>query len=307
MYPKILYNQKKLNTIVYSSDTNDSKPHSQDEDISILNEISKAKENIKRKYMALKSGESNLNQLINHTFKPIIEPLNKISNKRVNLKSESHSHKTSTYNNEYIVKHKSDVSILEEPNEEQSLIQYYDEVKDDALDDDKYQFRLNTWFKAVDIDKTYGPKKHSDERITIGNKEVEFNKKSLLIEENEYMLTPGLLFNKNPSIYTEQDLEAYKAILIQTSVHLNRDGRIKTTGNKYKKNIISKLFPSGGGLSKKLQKHNLIYWNDSNELVDRLCLLLASKAAGNTGVGNEITAIFEELLEAGLIKRIPNV
>jgi len=161
----------------------------------------------------------------------------------------------------------------------------------------------------MDIDKTYGPKKHYDKRITIGNKEVEFNKNSLLIEENEYMLTPGivrLLFNKNPSVYTEQDLETYKTILIKTSVHLTLDNKIKTTGNKYK-NIISKLFPTGGGLSMKLQKHNLVYWDDPNELVDRLRLLLASKASGNTGVGNEITAILEELLESGLIKRIPNV
>ncbi|KAF0719455.1 Integrase catalytic domain-containing protein [Aphis craccivora] len=39
----------------------------------------------------------------------------------------------------------------------------------------------------------------------------------------------------------------------------------------------------------------LVYWNDPNELVERLKLLLASKAAGNTGVSNEILSIFEEL------------
>ncbi|KAE9543659.1 hypothetical protein AGLY_002055 [Aphis glycines] len=55
----------------------------------------------------------------------------------------------------------------------------------------------------------------------------------------------------------------------------------------------------------KLQKNNLVYWDNPNELVDRL-RLLASKAAGNTGVSTEIISIFEELLEAGLIKRIPN-
>jgi len=56
----------------------------------------------------------------------------------------------------------------------------------------------------------------------------------------------------------------------------------------------------------KLQKNNLVYW-DNNELVDRLCLLIASKASGNTSVSNEIISIFEELREAGLIKRISNV
>jgi len=107
-------------------------------------------------------------------------------------------------------------------------------------------------------------------------------------------------------LYTNNDLKTYKSILNQTSAHLTADGsKIKKGGNKYT-DIIQNLFPSGSGLSVKLQKHNLVYWNDPNELVDRLRLLLASKAAGNTGVSNEILSIFEELHEPGLIKRIPN-
>ncbi len=43
------------------------------------------------------------------------------------------------------------------------------------------------------------------------------------------------------------------------------------------------------------------YWNDPNELVERLILLHASKAAGNTNVYNEILAIEEELREANII------
>jgi ABC-type ATPase involved in cell division len=50
-----------------------------------------------------------------------------------------------------------------------------------------------------------------------------------------------------------------------------------------------------------------VYWNDPNELVDRLRLLLASQSAGNTGVSNEILSIFEELYESGITKKIPNV
>jgi len=122
---------------------------------------------------------------------------------------------------------------------------------------------------------------------------------------------------KNPTIYTDNDLKVYRSILIQTSAHLTASGsKIRNTSCKKYKNIISKLFPTddgvggggyGGELLMKVQKNNLVYWNDPNELVDRLRLLLASKSAGNTGVSNEIISIFEELLEAGLIKRIPNV
>lgn len=257
------------------------KLHLQSDDSEVLNELVRAKENIKRKYIALKSGETDIRQLMTKTFKPIIDPLTKISNTSIN---------------------KVDNTLSNVLDEEQSLIQNSDE-------NDEYQNRINNWFAFTDLDKTYGPKKHSNKRITLGNREVEFDQNNLFIEEKTYPLTPGivrLLFNKNPTSYTEHDLETYKLIIVQTSAHLTQDSKIKCIGNKYK-NIISKLFVSGSGLSKKLQKHNLVYWNDPNELVDRLRLLIASKAAGNTSVENEILSIFEELLEAGLIKRIPNV
>ena len=44
-----------------------------------------------------------------------------------------------------------------------------------------------------------------------------------------------------------------------------------------------------------------IYWDDPNELVDRLRLLMAEQQAGNKSHSNEILAIVEELREAGYI------
>jgi len=46
---------------------------------------------------------------------------------------------------------------------------------------------------------------------------------------------------------------------------------------------------------------NYIYWDDPNELVDRLRLLVASRAAGNPNHDNEIMSIIEELRESGLV------
>lgn len=43
------------------------------------------------------------------------------------------------------------------------------------------------------------------------------------------------------------------------------------------------------------------YWDNPNELVDRLRLLIASQSAGNTGHTNEIVSIVEELREANII------
>lgn len=48
-------------------------------------------------------------------------------------------------------------------------------------------------------------------------------------------------------------------------------------------------------------KTSYTYWDNPNELVDRLVLLNASREAGNTNVVNEINSIVEELREAGYI------
>ncbi|KAE9521714.1 hypothetical protein AGLY_017884, partial [Aphis glycines] len=214
----------------------------------ILDELVKAKENIKRKFITLKTGEANVQKLMSQTFKPIIDPLTKISDT-----TQTTSIETKTIN-------------------ESNL-------------NENYQQEIENWFHSADLDKTYGPKKLSDGNIILGDKEVKFIENFIIIDGTTYSSTSGLiqlLFLKNPLIYSDNDLEKYKSILIQTSAHLTlKKNKIKKCGAKYK-DIICKLFPSGGQLSMKLQKHNLVYWDNPNELVDRLQLLLASKAAGNT-------------------------
>ena len=44
-----------------------------------------------------------------------------------------------------------------------------------------------------------------------------------------------------------------------------------------------------------------MYWDDPNELVDRLRVLVAERSAGNNNHNNEILAIIEELREAKII------
>jgi hypothetical protein len=249
----------------------------------ILEELVRAKESIKRKYSTLKTGEANVQQLMAQTFKPIIDPLTKISNTR------------DLYTNQ--------------GKKEDKAVGVDSEILN--IDEENYQQELENWFHSTDVDRTYGPKKLVNGDITLGDKEVKFTQRIILIDEAAYPLTSGLiqlLFLKTPIVYTDNDLNVYKSILIQTSAHLTTSGKIRNTNCKKYKNIISKLFPTGGGeLSMKVQKNNLVYWDDPNELVDRLRLLLASKSAGNTGVSNEIISIFEELREVGLINRIPNV
>ena len=58
---------------------------------------------------------------------------------------------------------------------------------------------------------------------------------------------------------------------------------------------------------RKSKKHQLMpggavqFYNDPDQLVEHLQLLIASKQAGNTGVDNDISAILDELVRTGAI------
>ncbi|KAL4153613.1 hypothetical protein QTP88_001446 [Uroleucon formosanum] len=178
--------------------------------------------------------------------------------------------------------------------------------------------RFGPWTKPV-LDKIYGPVKLSDGVFRLGDKELQFFDNVIHVEGDTrtYPVTRGivdLLFLKSPESekYTKADLNTYKSILIQTSVHKTSDGlRIRKSKGR-KSGLISNLFSrksniiKGAGISMRLQKYNITYWNDPNELLERLRLLYSSLAAGNTGVRNEIISICEELVEAKILKKIPN-
>lgn len=168
-------------------------------------------------------------------------------------------------------------------------------------------------------------------KLMIGNTLVTFtdavNDSSNKIEmvkigENSYEVTPGLrelLFQSKPNlkIISDKDKLVYKDILSFTNVHkrdYHSSGQIKgDKGMKYCHVIKPLIFENnckenktgGNLLTLKSYKKNtdFIYWDDPNELVERLKILIASKDAGNTSHDNEIISIIEELKEAGIIKK----
>lgn len=182
----------------------------------------------------------------------------------------------------------------------------------------------------------YGLRTHNGQ-LTMGNDKVTIKgdkngaSYKYCIRTKNFTVTPGLtslLLEVNPKYYTEKDLKMYKDMLLYTNAYkknFSARGAVKrdTTSFKYNK-IITQLFPeritrqtpsSGAGIilknTKKPQtdykivmknsKINYTYWDDPNELVDRLRLLLASTSAGHTGHNNEIISIIEELHEAKVI------
>lgn len=169
-------------------------------------------------------------------------------------------------------------------------------------------------------------------KLMMGTSRVEVYDDKISIAGHAYKKTPGLyelLFKKVPNleIVTENDGQMYKEMLIETNAHrrdYNPNKPIKANKGRKYLHIIKPLFKlrklstssvssvlsnvdyvsEGEGLIlKKKFKNNtdFIYWNDPNELVERLKLLVASKDAGNTGLDNEIISIIEELRESGII------
>jgi hypothetical protein len=165
-------------------------------------------------------------------------------------------------------------------------------------------------------------------RLMLGSSSVRVANKKLEVKGRILNMTPGLkelLFKKVPDlgVITEEDKRNYKILLLETNAHrrdFNPNKPIKSNKGKKYLHIIKPLFKltkqrttstescaMGEGLPilKNVKKEtNYVYWDDPNELVDRLKLLIASRDAGNTGLDNEIISIIEELREAGHVNNI---
>lgn len=149
-----------------------------------------------------------------------------------------------------------------------------------------------------------------------------------------------LLFKKHPIGYKSSDLENYMDILKRANAYrrnldpndqiqgsqsekyrtilkpyLTKKGIIKSTSTisrafskpppptrPLRRTQSLKLPSKGGLLNLSKNKIDYVWFNNPNELVDRLRLLLASQMAGNNAHHNEIVSIIEELREAKIIK-----
>lgn len=184
-----------------------------------------------------------------------------------------------------------------------------------------------------ELDTLYGPYKDFNNEWKFGDSNITINDDKIQIRNQIWALTPGLfslMFHKTPTGYDKSELQIYKKILFNTNAHkrdYRADGQIKGTRAYKYKHIIKKLFKENAQTSLPISlststtrnrrkdnymgdglmnfnscKANYIYWDDPNELVDRLRLLLASQAAGHTNHNNEIVSIIEELYEANIIE-----
>lgn len=129
-------------------------------------------------------------------------------------------------------------------------------------------------------------------KFFIGDSEIEFNGPNLCIGGNVcYRGSTGLyelLFKKDIGgyRYSIQEKKDYADILKRTNAMYS---------------LRSQTTKTGGLLDYNEKPLELVYFDDINELCERLKLLIASQHAGNTNHTNEIASILEELRECGII------
>jgi hypothetical protein len=202
----------------------------------------------------------------------------------------------------------------------EQYLQTFDEVPRQYIDamirDRKRQFDHRTGITHDAI----------QERFFVGASEVKFVGSDITVNDTFYKTTPGLyqlLFKNNPKNYTQEDLYTYKTILDSSNArrqNFHPGGQIQGTRSYKYKSIIAPLYfeqkatyetpkttkkkTLGKGMFKELTNNPIdyVYWDDPNELVNRLRLLIASQSAGHTGHSNEIVSVIEELREANIIE-----
>lgn len=295
----------------------------------VLEKLMAAQHAVQHKYKLLKRGQLESDRLLHQTFTPISEPLKKLVNmqikKDVDVKPEVFSNEARTT----VTKKEEDDSQQFKINDS---ILYDSDVYDTADDDDDLQNKTivsphDYVLKNDDsVDRVYGVRK-TNGLLKVGGSEVVFTKDYLVDKTNglKYPLTHGfveLLVKKQPDfkLVTEHDKIQYTNLLESTNPHrigYSPQGTLKQTNAVNKKwiNVINpmltkkklNLSTSGMGLPKykvarpRANLIDLVYYDDPNEIIERLKLLIAEQQAGNDAHTNEIHSILEELREGGYI------
>lgn len=292
----------------------------------LTEDLIKTTNEVRQKCNSLKRSKYDEEIFLEESFKPITKPL---KNFLMQQQQQQQVPSTSTpYSPPFYSKQKkTEKSESESENEEETSDNDDDDDNEDQHNNDnsnydderilKYMSMLDR--KDVSIDKSYGVYILFMNRLKIykiGNAEIILtDTRKISINNKEYIPTAGLcdlLFLKEPKNYSQDDLKNYSEILLSSDAcyrKFDRNQQIKGT-NTYKYRTIIKPIvdqnkkKSGKGFGlMNLPKENIdfIYWDDPNEIVDRLRLLMASTQAGHNSHNNEIMSIIEELREANII------
>ena len=160
--------------------------------------------------------------------------------------------------------------------------------------------------------KTFGLR-DNDSKFYIGNKEAKIKDNNIIVSNKEYANkeyagTPGLwelIVARSPDdkIFTNGDYDNYAEIMHSANALRRNNDKSETNpkankswkwNHKLKAIWDEKDLYTGSGLTPSVS--TIILPSDPVALVERLDILMASKAAENTGVRNELVSVDDELL-----------
>ena len=162
-----------------------------------------------------------------------------------------------------------------------------------------------TKYDKKNIDKYFSIQRFGEDDYRMGEKEIEVDGNSnITVDNTTYRGTPGLwalimLVSPKTTSYTEQDLEVYRELALQTDVmdhpqNIQKGGRPNTTT---KAKMLKSFLEEGEGSGIQFLP------GDIRGLSTKLNLLLAEFHAGNTSTRNEIVSILDELKKRKKITR----
>lgn len=284
--------------------------------------IAKLKETIRRKYNSFKTGIVDTERFFEQKYKPIITEIKKTKSEPI-VKKEPKEELDEEDGEEEVDYRPQIVSspiaspvddLLSTPEGRQSISHFIEKhFKNPITKHYMDVFMRDRGGQRSAIDHLYGPRLDDDGvKFLIGNKTLDFNDNGDIVIDNIlYEGTPGtyeLVFKRTPHGHKIEDLKVYKKILEATNAHrkgYKHNAPINSNSSLKYRNIIKTLFQSkyGSGIQwKSSASRDIVHWDDPNELIDRLRLLIMSAETGNTSHTNEIINIIEELREAGYIK-----
>lgn len=293
----------------------------------ITNDIIKTANTIRKKYNILKSYKVLHRSQLEDTFKSLSKPLNELVKHTANIPKPENKAFVNVKRLKLEKIENNDTDDDDDPdgtvrNDSTTSEEAFYSENDDGDDGDyAYNGRGNISSKyllkvkndAKDVDNRFGVRVVAGQFVIGASKLTIIGNDLTLDDTKKYIGSEGLyelMFMKNPKagLYNQTDLDTYCEIIkYSNACRRNYSSENAIAGNrsyKYTK-IIKPLIHSGSGMQMmQLNNHNIdyTYWDDPNELVDRLRLLFASKHAGNNSHNNEIILIIEELREAGIIK-----
>lgn len=267
----------------------------------LINKLKTLSDSVRKKKKALTVDINKKVEFLQNTFNPVIDTSNE---DKLNLKEKSSTINTTEENveqneNNGMIPIKTPLNI---PAKGLLTRKYLSKLEYDGY---KVKKRKNSHVFGARIENN---------ALKIGSSELIFDDSDNIIINNKvFKGTPGLfelVFNTNPKQFSKKDLSNFKNICMETNVHRINYSQNKpiyrNTSKKYK-HIILRLFPPRKKKSvseinlKTANQSDVLYYNDINDLVDRMRLLHDVKNAGHTGVDNEMIALVNELKRRNVI------